>query len=85
MASKIVPVTGSDWTELSVEEKGCMENQCGSTLIYWVSDVAPAATQTKGHNLSPGADVGFQINTSAAMKVWGRVLSGAGNVIVTEY
>ncbi|BCV65110.1 hypothetical protein TUM17387_04690 [Shewanella carassii] len=85
MASQIVTVQGDDWTQLSAAEKGCFENQAGATLLYWVSDVKPDAAQTVGHNLRHLGDVGFQVNTSLSMKVWGRTLSNAGNVIVTEY
>lgn len=85
MASKVVQVVGDDWTELSAEEKGCFENQCGSTLLYWVSAVAPAAAVTKGHNLPPNEQIGYQINTSLSMKLWGRTIGSGGDVIVTEY
>lgn len=85
MASKIVQVVGNDWTELSAKEKGCFENQAGSTLLYWVADAKPLATFTKGHNLSSNSEIGYQINTSLSMKVWGRTLDTGGDVIVTEY
>ncbi|MBV7315456.1 hypothetical protein [Shewanella sp. NIFS-20-20] len=85
MASKIVPVVGNDWTELSAAPKGCFENQCSAPLIYWVSDVAPLSTQVIGHSLSTGHDKGFQIDDTLSMKLWARTLSTNGNVIVTEY
>ncbi|MEJ6520640.1 hypothetical protein PQI64_12860 [Shewanella bicestrii] len=85
MASKIVQVVGDDWTELSAVEKGCFENQTPDTLLYWVAAAKPVAGFTKGHNLSQFADKGFQINTSLSMKLYGRTLSAAGDVIVTEY
>ncbi|MBU1392401.1 MAG: hypothetical protein KJ856_05755 [Gammaproteobacteria bacterium] len=85
MASKIVQVSGTDWTELSAAEKGCFENQTSDPLLYWVAAAKPAATVVKGHSLSQFADKGFQLNTSSAMKLYGRTLSVAGDVIVTEY
>lgn len=85
MASKIVPVVGNDWTELSAKEKGCFENQAGSTLLYWVATAKPDASFKKGHNLGQLKSVGFQINTSELMKVYGRTLSDGGPVVVTEY
>lgn len=85
MASKVVQVIGTDWTELSAAEKGCFENQTPDPLLYWVAAAKPAAGFVKGHNLSQFADKGFQVNTSASMKVWGRTLTVGGDVIVTEY
>lgn len=85
MASKIVPVVGDDWTELSAAPSGCFENQTNSTLLYWASALKPEATQTKGHQLSMQSDKGFQLDDSIGIKLWGRTLSNGGEVIVTEY
>lgn len=85
MATKIVEVTAQDWTELSAAEKGCFENQSGSTLLYWVAETKPASAMTKGHNLGHARHIGYQMDTSLLMKLWGRVLSGGGDVVVTEY
>ncbi len=85
MASRIVPVVGNDWTELSAKEKGCFENQTSSTLLYWVAETKPDASFKEGHNLRQLKSVGFQVNTSELMKVWGRTLSSGGDVVVTEY
>ncbi len=85
MSSKVVEVNSSSWTQLSAEAQGCFENQSGNTLLYWVAATAPDDSFQKGHNLSTGDKVGFQVDTSASMIVWARTLSKAGDVIVTEY
>lgn len=85
MASKIVPVIGTDWTELSQAQNGCFENQTGSALKFWVSDTKPDASQTQGHELAPLADKGFQLDTASNAVLWARTLNAAGSVIVTEY
>ncbi|MEK2041121.1 hypothetical protein WOB69_00895 [Vibrio parahaemolyticus] len=84
--SKIVTgVNGSSWVELSAEAKGCIENQCGRPLLLWVSATQPADSLTKGHNLGHTEETGFEIDVSVSMKVWGRTLSGGGDVMVTEF
>ena len=85
MASKVVVVVGNDWTELSAAEKGCFENQAGSSLLYWVATTKPATSFVSGHNLPAHSHIGFQVNTSASMKLWARTLASGGDVIVTEY
>ena len=81
MATSKLSLSLTTWTAIS-KGAGRLENISSTSMLFFVGTTPPAASQTWGHKLAPGAS--YEFNCSDGQTLYGLSLTKAVDVLVTE-